>query len=472
LKRIDLSGGAAVTICDIPPGRHLTGTWGAGGEILFSGVTRHAIYRVSAAGGAPAEAIRLDPSRGEMRVAWPSFLPDGKRFLYVLRRPGGGGDLMLAGAGKAPRPIMAAQSAAQYADPGYLVFAREGALLAQRFDPGSGRVSGEPISIAEHVRYFFSTGSASFAVSRSGALAYQAQDDVSRLTWFDRSGRELGTVGPAGKYLSVSIARDGRRALFDRARPGIGTYDVWSIDLERGTETPVTSAPDTEVYPLWLPGGRTVAYSAVRESRSPQLFRKDLVTGREEQLLPGGRFQIAQDVSPDGGSLVYTEAAEEGWFDIWALPLSGGGKPVPFLRAPFAKGEARFSPDGRFLAMITAESGPPEVCITAYPGPGERIRVSTGGAQGLRWSRDGRELIYVSGDRRMMSAPVRTSPPLEVGSPTALFALGGTDWAGFDISPDGKRFLAILPKVVADELPLNVVVDWASERPRDAAGRE
>jgi len=259
LKRIDLSGGAAVTICDVPPGRHLTGTWGVGGEILFSGVTRQAIYRVSAAGGVPAEAIRLDPSRGEMRVAWPSFLPDGKRFLYVLRRPGSGADLMLAGAGEAPRPLMAVQSAAQYAVPGYLVFAREGALLAQRFDPGSGRVSGEPISIAEHVRYFFSTGSASFAVSRSGTLAYQAQDDVSRLTWFDRSGRELGTVGPAGKYLSVSIARDGRRALFDRARPGIGTYDVWSIDLERGTETPVTSAPDTEVYPHWLPGGRTVA---------------------------------------------------------------------------------------------------------------------------------------------------------------------------------------------------------------------
>jgi len=121
--------------------------------------------------------------------------------------------------------------------------------------------------------------------------------------------------------------------------------------------------------------------------------------------------------------------------------------------------------------MITAESGQTEVWVTAYPGPGERIRVSTGGASGLRWSRDGRELFYVSGDRRMMSAPVRTSPSLEVGSPIALFALGRTDWAGFDVSPDGNRFLAILPKVVADELPLNVVVDWASERPREA-GRE
>jgi Tol biopolymer transport system component len=466
LKRVEISGGAPVTICDVPPGPHLTGTWGLGGEILFSGITRQAIYRVSAAGGAPTEAIRIDPSRGEVRAAWPWFLPDGKRFLYLLRRPGGRSDVMLAEPGKPPRPAMAAQSAVQYVDPGFLVLAKEGILLAQRFDPSSGRVSGEPVSIAEHVRYLLSTGSASFAVSRNGTLAYQAQDDVSRLTWFDRTGRELATVGPPGHYLSVSIAPDGRRALFDRARPGTGTYDVWSIDLERGTETPVTSEPDTEVYGLWLPGGRTVAYSAVRESRAPHLFRKDLATAREEELLAGGHFQIAQDVSPDGGSLLYQEGGEQGWFDLWTLPLSGGGKPVALLVAPFSKTDARFSPDGRYVAMITTESGEPEVYVTPYPGPGERVRVSTGGARALRWSREGRELLYVSGDRHIMSVPVKTSPSLEIGSPTALFALAGTEWVGFDVSPDGRRILAIVPKVVANELPLSVVVNWTSEAPR------
>jgi Periplasmic component of the Tol biopolymer transport system len=441
----------------------LSGTWGRGGDILFAGVTRQAIYRVSAAGGAPAEAIRLDPSRGEVRVAWPWFLPDGERFLYLLRRPDGHIDLMLAEPDKQPSPIMAMRSTVQYVDPGYLVFAREGALLAQRFDPGSGRVTGEPFSIAEHVRYFASTGSASFAVSRSGTLAYQSQDDVSRLTWFDRTGRELTTVGPPGNYLSVSIAPDGRRALFDRARPGIGTYDIWSFDLERGTETPVTSEPDTEVYAIWLPGESSVAYSASRAAHAPQLFRKNLATGKEQELLPGGGFQIAQDVSPDGRVLVYGEASGQGWFDLWALPLSGNGKPAPLLQAPFSKDDVRFSPDGRYLAMITSESGQPEVYVTAYPGPAERIRVSTGRAQSLRWSRDGRELLYVSGDRHMMSVPVKTSPSLELGAPTALFAMSGTDWKGFDVSPDGKRFLAIVPKTVADELPLTVVVNWAPE---------
>ena len=464
LKRIELSGGAAVSICDIAlVGPYWSGTWSRGGDILFAGVTRgRGIFRVSATGGVAAEVIRVDPSRGEARVGWPWFLPDGERFLYLLHHLDGHGNLMLAEPGKKPRLVMAMQSAVQYVDPGYLVFAREGTLLAQRFDLESGRVRGEPFSIAERVRYFLSTGAAAFAASPTGTLVYQSQEDVSRLTWVDRTGRELGSVGPPGKYLSVSIASDGRRALSDRTRPGIGTYDVWSLDLERGTETPVTSEPDTEVYPVWLPGERSVVYSIDRGT-SPHLFRKDLATGKEEKLLAGEGFQIAADVSPDGRSLLFMEASEHGWFDIWTLPLTGGGKPAAFLQAPFNKRDVRFSPDGRYVAMITTESGQPEAYVTSYPGPGERIRVSTGGAQALRWSRDGRELLYVSGDRHMTSVPVRTSPSLELGAPTTLFALSGPDWISFDASPDGKRFLAIVPKVIADTLPLDVVVNWTAE---------
>ncbi|MEO8190045.1 MAG: protein kinase [Acidobacteriota bacterium] len=464
LKRVELSGGAAVSICDVAlVGPYWSGTWGRGGDILFAGVTRgRGVFRVSAAGGAPAEMIRVDLSRGEARVAWPWFLPDGERFLYLLRYQDGRGDLMLAEPGKKPRPILAVKSAVQYMNPGYLVFAREGTLVAQRFDPESGRVSGEPLSMAERVRYFLTTGAAFFAASRTGTLAYQSQEDASRLTWLDRTGRELGFVGPPGNYLSVSIAPNGQRVLADRTRPQIGTYGVWSLDLERGTETPVTSEPDTEVYPILLPGGKSVVYSVDRGA-SPQLFRRDLATGKEEKLLPDGKFQIAEDVSPDGRSLLFREASEHGRFDIWVLPLTGGGKPAPFLQAPFGKSDVRFSPDGRYLGMITTESGQPEVYVTAYPGPGERIRVSTGGAKGLRWSRDGRELLYVSGDRHMTSVPVKTFPSLELGAPTALFALGGADWKGFDVSPDGKRFLGIVPKIVADELPLEVIVNWTAE---------
>ncbi|MGH9399613.1 MAG: TolB family protein, partial [Thermoanaerobaculia bacterium] len=461
LKRVELSGGAAVSICDVSRRGGMSGTWGPGGDILFAGVQTQAIYRVSAAGGTPAEAIQLDPARGEARIAWPFFLPDGKKFLYLLRHVDGHGNLMLAEPGEKPRLVMPIQSRAQYADPGYLVFAREEALLAQRFDPDSGRVTGEPFSVAERVRYFLSTGSASFAVSRSGTLAYQPQEDVFRLTWLDRTGREVGTVGTPGLYKHVAISSDGRKLLFDRQHGGI--LNIWSLDLERGTETPITSDPDTVAMPLWLPGGK-VAYSAVR-GHTPQLFRRDLATGKEEELLPAGKFQQAQDVSPDGRFLFYTIRGERGVFDIWSYPLSGAGKPTPFLETPFNKTSVRFSPDGRFLAMVTGESGPqPELYVTAYPGPAERIRVSTGGAGDPRWSRDGRELFYLSGDRRLMSVAVSTSPALKLGTPTPLFTLTGKGyWPSFDVSQDGKRFLALVPETVADELPLNVVANWASE---------
>jgi serine/threonine protein kinase len=472
LKRVEPSGGAPVSICDITPGIGFSGTWGQGGDIVFGSVLGDAIYHVSASGGTPAVLLRPNRPR-EASVNWPWFLPDGKRFLYLSRDLNWEANLMLAEPGRSPAVVMPAASKVQYADPGYLVFAREGALLALRFDPRSGRTTGEPLSIAGHVRYFLTTRAAAFALSRAGTLAYQSREDVKRLIWFDRTGRRLGTVGPPGRYLNVAISPDGRRALFDRARESTGTLDVWSIDLERGTETPIASGPNSEFAAVLLPGEKSIAYSASR-GRTPQLLRRDLATGRDEELVPEEqRFSLAQDVSPDGKSLVYTRLGERGAFDVWMLPLSGGGKPTPLLESAFNKREVRFSPDGRFFAMISSESGRPEVYVTSFPGPGERVRVSTGGARHLRWSRDGRELFYISSDQRLISVPVRTSPALELGAATPLFSLqrGGSEvgaldrgiTSGFDVSADGKRFLIVFPEVIADELPLTVIANWPAE---------
>jgi Tol biopolymer transport system component len=470
LKRVDLSGGAAVPICDAPGGGGM-GTWGRGGDILFSSIQSTAIYRVSSSGGEPAEVVRVDPSRGEGRLAWPWFLPDGERFLYLLRLRGNAGTLMLAEPGKPPRALMAMLSAVQYADPGYLVFSREGTLLGQRFDWKTGRLSGEPFAISEHVRYFLSTTSAAFALSRSGTLAYQAQDDVHRLVWIDRTGREVGTVGPPGGYMSFSIAPDGRRVFFDRARPGIGTPDIWSIDLERGMETRITSEVGAELAPLGLRDGRGLIYSANR-GMPPQLYLRDLATGTEKPLFPKpGFFQQAQDISPDGRTLAWVERSERGTFGAWRASLSDTGKPVPLLESPFHIAQLRFSPDGRFVALISAESGRDEAYVMPYPGPGEKTRVSLEGASLLRWSRDGRELFYLSADRRLISVPIRTTSSLQLGPPTELFSVKEKDWQTafgnedgcFDVSPDGKRFLAAVPEVLADKLPLIVVVNWAAE---------
>jgi Tol biopolymer transport system component len=471
LKRIDLAGGAAVLICDVPAGLGKSGTWGKGGDILFAGIQSPAIYRVSSSGGEPAEVLRVDPARGELRTLFPWFLPDGERFLYLLRLRENTGNLMLAEPGKKPRALMPMVSAVQYCDPGYLVFCREGTLLGQRFDWKAGRLSGEPFPIAEHVRYVLEPSSAAFALSRTGVLAYQDRDDVSRLVWIDRAGREMGNVGPPGDYRSFSIAPDGRRVFFDRTRPGIGTSDIWSFDLERGVETRITSDPGPELGPLELRDGRRMVYSAARGG-PPQLYLRDLATSKENLLFPRpGSLQQAQDISPDGSTLAYVERTERGTFGAWAAPLSGPGKPVPLLQSAFRIAQVRFSADGRFIAFVSAESGSSEVYVMPYPGPGEKTRVSTAGASLVRWSPEGRELLYLSADRRLMSVPVRTTPALQLGSPTELFSLKGTEWrrafAGQDgdfcVSPDGKRFLAVIPEVVADELPLTVVLDWTTE---------
>ncbi len=461
LKRIDIGGGAPVTICDVPVGAGKSGTWGAGGDILITNIQGVAISRVPAAGGTPVTVVEADASRGEIRLNWPSYLPDGKRFLYYVRLRDKTARVMLAEPGRAPRAILSVSSIVQYAEPGYLLFAREGGLLAQRFDWRSGRLSGEPFSIAEHVDYFETSGHASFGVSLNGTIAYQSHESSSRLVFFDRTGRETGAVGSPGNYLDLSITRDGRRIYYDRAQPGIGTYDVWSFDLERGIESRITSSPDTEIAGLELPGRTGIAYSASRAAQ-PQLYRLETATGREEPIAPGlGTFQIAQDVSPDGSTLAYVERTATSPFDIWTLPLSGSGHPTPLLKSLFSKSEVRFSPDGRFLSFISDESGRPEAYVMPYPGPGERTRVSVGGARLLRWNRDGRELFYVSADRKLVSVPVRTSPSLWLGTPNVLFETKGTaGWTTFDVSSDGKRFLAIVPEVVAAEQPLTVVVSW------------
>ena len=185
-------------------------------------------------------------------------------------------------------------------------------------------------------------------------------------------------------------------------------------------------------------------------------------------MLPEGGFQVTGDISPDGRTLVYFERTEKGSFEMLQLPLEGGAMPSRLLEGTFLGGflgtAARFSPDGRFLAFISGESGQPEAYVMPFPGPGEKTRVSARGANVVRWSRDGRELLYLSSDRHLMAVPVRTFPSLQLGVPNPLFELKGrAGWLAFDVSTDGTRFLAIVPESVADERPLSIVVNWPSD---------
>jgi serine/threonine protein kinase/Tol biopolymer transport system component len=471
LKRIDLPSGAAVTLCDVPA-VVASGTWGREGTILFAPFLGAAIFSVSSNGGKPEVVVTPDSSLGE-QVVWPSFLPDGKRFLYLSQRPNSTGQLMLGEQGQAPRPIVSALSNVQWVDPDFLVFAQEGVLVAQRFDLVSARTLGAPIAIADSVDHFLSSGRAMFSASPNGTIAYHSFANVARLVWIDRTGKEVETVGDPGDYLTVRVSTDGGTALFPRTRPGIGTWDIYTADLIHGIERRLTSDQGSEAYPVWMPDGRAIFFADGRNGGFLNLARKRLDTGVEDHLLPIESLQRRpMDVSPDGRTLLFTERKGTGALDILMLPLSGQGKPTGLFASPASEADPRFSPDGKAIAFTSNESGRLEVYVAPFPTTGAKIPVSAGIYAGVdqqggaRWSHDGRELFYVSADRRLMTVPVRTTPTLELGSASALFALPERAWEDFATSPDGKRFLAVVPQAFAGEQPLTVVLNWITEARR------
>jgi hypothetical protein len=478
LKRVDLSGGAAVSICDATGGVGRAGTWGADGQILFASVQGDAIYQVAADGSArPEPIVEADPKRGILRVVWPWFLPDGRRFLYMVMRESGERELVLAERGKPVRSVGPLRYRAEYVSPGYLVFCRDGALLAQGFDADAARLTGEPLPIAPQVSSFLSTGWADFATATSGVIVYQPHEGAAHLEWFDRSGRSLGVVGMPGRYLGLRISPDGRRVAFARALKLIGTYDVWLLDLERGTETAVTSDPEySEFGPVWRPDGKSLLYSAMgRSTSAPQLAAKDLASGEESPVLGGGGFQEALDVSRDGRTLAFAERQPGRGFELFTLSLSGVTRRAKFPYSAVESESLVFSPDGAAVAFTSLESGRSEAYVAPVASVGERIRVSPDGALSLRWSGDGHEIFYATPAGGIVAVPVRTTPALEVGRPVTLFATSGRfaraagpshAWPAFDVSPDGQRFLAIVPDVVREEQPVTVVVNPALEARR------
>jgi serine/threonine protein kinase/Tol biopolymer transport system component len=465
LKRLDPPDGMPVTLTDVPAVR-IFATWGRD-DILYT-VLPGGIYRVPIAGGPAILERAADSARGEVTVTFPSFLPDGRRFLYLARQRDGNSSVMVAEIGKPASKVMDGITIVHYVEPGYLVFGRDGTLLAQRFDLAAMRVVGEPFPIAEPVRYFLSTGVSTFTTSQSGVLVYQSHREHGRVVWLDRAGREVGRIGEESGHSRVRIARDGRRVLFDATRPDIGTVDMWLFDAERGVDQQLTTDRMSEGGGVWLTSD-TVIFSG---RTPPHLMQKDLRTNAEEELFPPPAFQNAEDISPDGKTLLFTQRTPRGTFDMWTMPVNPRGPAAPLVETPFDEWSPRFSPDGRYIAFASDESGRYEVYVTAFPFTGAKTRVTAAGGWLPRWSRDGRELFYLSGDLRLVAMPVRLSPTLVLGAPQPLFAVKratewvdtkpNVGWPDFDVSPDGTKFLAIVPGP-ANQQPLTAVINFLEQ---------
>lgn len=454
LKRLDLASGTAVALCDLPahPGG-VYGTWGAD-SILFSAGTQ--LLSVSVRGGTPVSAVQLAPD--EDGAKWPWFLPDGRRFLYMARLPDRGGRVKLAAPGHQPVTVLAAASNVQWVDPGYLVFVRDGSIVAQRFDPDTGRVTGELRPLATPVLYSRSTTRAAFSVSRSGVLVYLPGGDSSRLTWTRPDGASDDVVA-TGDLMNIRLSPDGRRALFSRAAPGLGTYDLWALDLGRRVEWRLTSEPTSEIGGQWLPDGGGIVFSAERQG-PPRLFFRRAQEDQDRALRPPGTFTVAHDVAPDG-LIAFRVVSEPKPRVVWGM-VASGAEPVPLMAPRFDIEELRFSPDGDLVALVASDSGRAEVYVAPRGAPQQRVRLSVGGGRAPRWGRKG-DLFYLSQDGRLMTARIAAGARVSPSSPHALFTIPSPrPWIDYDVAPDG-RFLAIVPEIIAHERPVIVMLDWLLE---------
>jgi Tol biopolymer transport system component len=473
LKRIGVDGGPVRTVCE--SGGAFIGAWSREGTILFSEEFGAPLVAVPATGGVPRAATALDTAYGENWHGNPAFLPDGRHFVFVAHNLDLEKTSVMLGSldSKQVRRLFHADSSAIFAEPGYLLFGRDGALFAWKFNPRSLQLGGEPVPVAEHVRYLREDNfvSASAAGHRVAFLTWLGR---RRLVWVDRKGRELSSLGEVGGYTDVCISPDGRKVAVARRDPSHGqNQDVWVLDGSGGTGSRLTSEPNEEFNPAWFPDGEHLVYVSDRVG-SFDLFERPADGGDEEVLVRSDRDKVLPTVSPDGRHLLV--AAEEGGrFSRVLLPLSGKGEAVRLSSASrFSEQHPAFSPDGRFTAFDSDESGSREVYLQPFPGV-EKRQISVGGGQMPVWSRDSSELFYAARDGMLMSVALHPAAGrLEIGEPQPLFLLqlgtqGEMPWMHhpYDVSADGQRFLVI--RVAPDTEPDGAVVvtNWTAEL-RDA----
>jgi len=466
LKKIEAGGGPAQTLCDVPaPSRG--GTWNADGTILFS-VIEAGLWRVAAQGGAPVQ-IR----KGEVNEHWPVLLPGGRR--YVYRRLGSKdntgiylGQLDSEERKRLVEDLSSPAYAEGSAGEGYLLFMREGALMAQRFDPGKTALSGGAFPVAEGVGVT-DQGQASFSVSGTGILVYGSDPGWQRqLVWMDRGGKRLQTVGESGVIRWPRLSPDEKQVAFGLAGAREQTSDIWVRDLARGISTRFTFHPLTESFPVWSPDGSRIVFSSNREGPQTLYVKSASGEGQEQLLLKTGKPMFASDWAAGGRLLLYAELDPKTNFDLWVLPMEGERKPAVFLRTESNERGGEFSPDGKWIAYASDESGRYEVWLQPYPATGAKWQVSNDGGMQPRWRRDGKELFWLDGDGSLMAAEVSAGSAFPAGTPQPLFETGLMgNFERYAVSGDGKRFLVPMPAEGPEgSRPLTVVQNWLAAAKR------
>jgi Tol biopolymer transport system component len=461
LKKIDVSGGAPITLCDAE-GFTREGSWGREGVILFS-ISGKTVFRVPETGGRPTAATVFDEARKETNHFYPSFLPDGLHFLYSAQSTDDSqGGLFVGRLGSSETKfVRASYSKARYSPPGFLLFVRDGTLVAQPFDERRFQLSGDTIPIAERIRYRPISGIAAFSVSETGVLTYVAGDvnPQGQMIWYDRAGKQLGALGDPAWFSDIKLSPDGKRVAVSVADQAGKTNDIWLYDVARGLRKRFTFDPADDAGPIWSVDASRVVFSSDRKGRYDIYQKASNGAGIEEVILEDSASKYPGGLSPNGQFLLYGELGPVPSMRV--LPLSVDRKAFPFSNG-FS---GQFSPDGRWVTFDSDESSRSEVYVAPFPGSVAKWQVSTAGGEFPRWNGDGSEIFYISTENKLMAAEVNgKGSSFEVGNVKPLFGLQHTVYTNwYDVSPDGRRFLIVTTlEQTATPAPISVILNWTS----------
>jgi len=457
LKTIAASGGRAEVLCATSSGRGAT--WSPSNVIVFAPDASGPLYRIPASGGTPVPVTQLDAARKEYAHRFPTFLPDGEHFLFAAL-PGRAGkfDIFAGSLADDSRTLVGSlESAPVYAEPGWLLFARQGVLTAQRFDAKGLKLIGDPVSLDDEPTmvldpaWSFTSGRTT-SVSASGSLAYFSAPSTNTVAvWLDATGKTTGTLNlPPGHYETATISPDGTHAVLVRSTsPSEST--LWLVDLQRGSASPLSSGHGRNDTPVWSPDSTRVVFASDRDG--PEDFFVTTVTdAAPERLLyhSDALFKGPHGWSADGQWIAITQLDPDTAQDIWLLPASGHGELTPYLRGPLRDNAGPPSPDGRWLAYTSEDTGRVELYVQSFPVPGHKVQISEQGAALAWWTPDGRQMVFVD-DQLQGLWRVNLEPgpapgaTLRVGTPMPIATLP-PNLLSLDAMPDRQRFLAILPE--------------------------
>jgi len=478
LKKIEASGGPAQTLSEAPFGRGCT--MSADGVILFTPNFRAPIYRVSAAGGSASPVTEFEGDPPETTHRWPYFLPDGRHFLYLALHPGGeterDGIYVATLDLRVNRLLLRANSNAVYAL-GYLLFSRDNTLMAQPLDAKRLQLSGDAFPVAEYVQYDSLMWRGIFSASQNGILAFQGGgigQVGTQLLWLDQSGKPIGEVSELAPYFTPRLSPNGRKLAVQISNRQSQNASLWLYELSRGTRIRFTFNSFIDANPVWSPDGRSIVFASNRTGHFDLYQKASSGATTEEVLLQSNHDKYPMSWSPDGRFIAYYsysssshDLKREKRGETWVLPLFGARKPFPFLQTNFEAGGAQFSPDGRWIAYASDESGRYEIYVAPFPGPGASWQISATGGLYPVWRRDGTGLFYVGLDNStLMAAEVNArGSNFQVRAVRSLFQRVVRMSVGnpYDVSIDGLRFLVnTIPPAEQNPAPITLVINWTA----------